>query len=233
MKRIASLLLTLLLALSCAACKQTREPDPVMYPDRTLHQMVNTENSFIGYAFDFMSMRGATEFADLVIVGTVLKKAESPRRVPFAPSGSLSFAYTVQIDQIWYDREQVCEVGQTILIDSCIGMMRADSYYALYPSDKPNVTDPTENDYCSFHGCGALPIDADHTFLLFLDSEGLAATGTYRDATLAQVYGIKNGTVYFGSKGEMWGTIEALRTEFDTVLAERTGERDDFHFPVR
>lgn len=224
MKRTTLLLLSLFFfMLMISGCAEKSENDRVV-----IGNLAPVEGDLV---YDISTIEGATECADLIVMGKINKLIET---TVSDETDLPQFLYEVEILKIYYDRHSVLSVKDTVKFSSRSGYMPAIEYAEHMSKSKRgqkfNIAqdDYSSNEYFEFASFGSLAFDIEKTYIMFLDNDSPATSPVYREATYTQMYEISNSNLKQGTTKNISDfSLPELETAIYSAVSNRSGELDD------
>lgn len=133
--------------------------------------------------FDTSTIQGATEYADLIIIGTISEIED----INFDEVDVPVFDYSISVDKIYYDRNNVVSnklsASKAIINNSITltirnnGYLKASEYQSYIEgsnrAQKFGIANEvySDNDYFEFVSFGGIVLEEGKSYVLFLDTE--------------------------------------------------------------
>lgn len=189
--------------------------------------------------FDTSTIQGATEYADLIIIGTISEIED----INFDEVDVPVFDYSISVDKIYYDRNNVVSnklsASKAIINNSITltirnnGYLKASEYQSYIEgsnrAQKFGIANEvySDNDYFEFVSFGGIVLEEGKSYVLFLDTENYEKDKSFNLASEVHTYEINDSTLISGyQKTRATFSLEQLELEINDAISNRAGILD-------
>ena len=189
--------------------------------------------------FDTSTIQGATEYADLIIIGTISEIED----INFDDVDVPVFDYSISVDKIYYDRNNVVSnklsASKAIINNSITltirnnGYLKASEYQSYIEgsnrAQKFGIANEvySDNDYFEFVSFGGIVLEEGKSYVLFLDTENYEKDKSFNLASEVHTYEINDSTLISGyQKTRATFSLEQLELEINDAISNRAGILD-------
>lgn len=227
-----SVVIFLCLLVFLSACNETYSPFSGM---NIVHEYgwEDTSSLMASYTWNpalFDTVEVITELSSQVVVC----KIEKLNNVKINAFDELHYYYTVTIEEVLFDKDQIFKIGDQITVSSSEGILPANQAKALYENSahakKFGVLQGEygENDYVRSSYYNGIPIQVGETYLMYLTDRYYKTEKVYSENGGEFLYLCRGNAVYTGREGVKHSlTLSELKNQISAQLELRTGRADE------
>ena len=227
MKNRHIVLFALLLSILCSCNSLDSDSEIEIVEDFGFKDL---SGSMVSMAADINNIEAITEIATQIVICNV----ESMEDVSITETYDFTFKYKVTITDILMDVNQKLEVGDTVIVSSSEGYLKASEAAAMI-KDTPRAQklgilqgEYQDNEYIRSSNWNAIPIEVGGSYIMYLEDRYLDSDGLYAETGREYLYEISGSKIYSERdkiKNDM--TYKQIINMIETQISKRTGRADE------